>query len=35
MSDDKFERLLIRLRAKRWTDKDLAERVLPLRQRTP
>lgn len=31
MPPDQFERLLDRLRAKRWTEQDLAERVLPLR----
>jgi hypothetical protein len=31
MPPDQFERLLERLRAKRWTEQDLAERVLPLR----
>ena len=31
MSDEQFERLLARLRAKRWSDAELATRVLPLR----
>jgi hypothetical protein len=31
MDADTFERLLLRLRAKRWTDAEVAQRVMPLR----
>jgi hypothetical protein len=31
MDDSQFERLLERLRAKRWTSKEIEHRVLPLR----
>jgi hypothetical protein len=31
MGDDQFGRLVTRLREKRWTDDELAQRVLPLR----